>query len=103
MKGACHLFRDHDQSRARPAWASALEVGAKLAATAAIHKDREGKHNRPWGQTSGLDRCRALPHVEVLPALLVREGAGDAVAGKVTEVVDRKKMQGNRPVGAPGR
>src|SRR6266542_4390014 len=44
------------------------------------------------GKTSGLDRCRALPHVEVLPALLVREASGDALAGKVTEVVDRKSV-----------
>jgi hypothetical protein len=42
--------------------------------------------------------------MEVLSAFLVLEGAGYALTGKVTEVVDRKEMQRDRPVGlnAPG-
>jgi hypothetical protein len=36
--------------------------------------------------------------VEVLLTLLLREGAGYTLAGKVTELVDRKEVQCDRPV-----
>src|SRR6266511_1723238 len=45
---------------------------------------------------------RAAPHVQVLPTLLVRQGAGDTLAGESHELIDREEMQGDRPVTARG-
>src|SRR6266511_1692985 len=40
--------------------------------------------------------------VQVLPTLLVRQGAGDTLAGESHELIDREEMQGDRPVTARG-
>src|SRR6266545_2807098 len=49
-----------------------------------------------------LDPCGAVRHVEVLPALVVGEASGDALAGESPELIDRQEMQGDRPVAARG-
>jgi hypothetical protein len=58
---------------------------------------------RHLGLKGNLDPYRARPNVEILPALLVRESAGDALAGQAPELVDRKEVQADRPVGARRR
>jgi len=63
--------------------------------------ERDQECDQPCGPGKRLDLLRTVPHVQVLPALLVREGAGDTLAGQFAELVDGHDVESDRPV--PGK